>query len=109
MKTPPTPQIAMDLWHSLSNAWKALCDPNVALWKKGIPILCIVYLIWPMDLINDLIPGLGQIDDLALIIAGLKLFIQLAVDEVPSSSTDEADNPQGHTGETIDGSFRVVN
>ena len=55
----------------------------------------------------DPILGLGQIDDLALIIAGLRLFTHLAqLDE--SQAEDETPQSSAPMGETIDGSYRVV-
>ena len=108
MKTPATPKLAFELWKNLVAAWNALRDPQVALWKKAIPALCVAYLIWPLDLIADPILGLGQIDDLALIIAGLQLFVHLAQTDAPQqvSTHQEKDTSQGV--ETIDANYRIV-
>jgi len=40
------------------------------------------YLILPTDLVPDFLPGLGQLDDLAVIAGGLKLFLRLCPPEV---------------------------
>lgn len=54
--------------------WRLLRDPRVPLWSKIIPFLPLVYIISPLDFIPDVIIGLGQLDDLGLLIAGLRLF-----------------------------------
>jgi uncharacterized membrane protein YkvA (DUF1232 family) len=47
-------------------------------WVKIIPAVVLLYLIFPLDLIPDLALGLGQLDDLAVILVGLKLFHDLS-------------------------------
>ena len=58
-------------------AWKLFLDRRIPLWVKSIPILSALYLLWPIDLLADPILGLGQLDDLAVIALGVKLFISL--------------------------------
>jgi uncharacterized membrane protein YkvA (DUF1232 family) len=58
--------------------WRLLRDGRVPSWTKMIPLVGLVYLLSPIDLIPDLmLPGLGQLDDLAVILLSLKLFIEL--------------------------------
>jgi uncharacterized membrane protein YkvA (DUF1232 family) len=53
---------------NLRLTWKLLRDPKVAPYAKVVlPILAIVYLILPIDLIPDVILGLGQVDDAGVI------------------------------------------
>ena len=54
--------------------WALLRDPRVPLWAKAIPVLGIIYVLSPLDFIPDVIVGLGQLDDLAIVIAGMRLF-----------------------------------
>ena len=42
----------------------------------------LVYLVSPIDFVPDVIPGLGQLDDLAVIVIGVKLFIELCPPEI---------------------------
>ncbi len=52
----------------LSLAWGLLRDPRVAPGVKMIaPALAILYVLSPIDLIPDLLLGLGQIDDLGVL------------------------------------------
>jgi uncharacterized membrane protein YkvA (DUF1232 family) len=85
---------------NLRLAWRLFRDPDVPAWAKLIPLLALAYVLFPADLIPDLIPGLGQVDDLTLFVLGLKYFIEAC----PSSVV------QRHRGETgaVDASYRVV-
>lgn len=63
--------------------WNLFWDPRVPWLTKLIPPAVLVYLLSPIDIIPDLAPpGLGQLDDLAVILLGFKLFIDLAPAEV---------------------------
>ena len=57
-------------------------DRHVPLWVKAVPILSLVYLIWPFDLFSDPVLGLGQLDDVAVILIGMRLFISLCPPEL---------------------------
>lgn len=63
-------------------AWHLLRDPRVPLWTKLVPLLAVLYLIFPLDIISDLFAGLGQLDDLAVLVLGVELFISLSPAEV---------------------------
>ncbi|MFO7320668.1 MAG: DUF1232 domain-containing protein [Chloroflexota bacterium] len=54
--------------------WRLLRDPRVPLWTKAIPLLAALYIVSPVDVLPDIIPGLGQLDDLGILLAGLRLF-----------------------------------
>lgn len=49
-------------------AWRLYRDPRVApRMKVVLPILAVIYLISPIDLIPDVLLGAGQLDDLTVI------------------------------------------
>jgi hypothetical protein len=50
----------------------------VPFWTKLIPPAVLLYLISPADFIPDVALGLGQLDDLAVLLIGTKLFIELS-------------------------------
>ena len=54
--------------------WALMRDPRVPLWAKAIPVLGIIYVLSPLDFIPDVMIGLGQLDDLAIVLAGMRLF-----------------------------------
>ena len=54
--------------------WALLRDPRVPIWAKAIPVIGIIYVLSPLDFIPDVLIGLGQLDDLAIVIGGMRLF-----------------------------------
>jgi len=44
---------------------------------KAVPLLALLYVISPVDFVPDFIPGLGQLDDLGIVLAALELFVRL--------------------------------
>jgi uncharacterized membrane protein YkvA (DUF1232 family) len=62
------------LINQLRLTWRLLRDPRVPLWAKLIPVGALIYVLSPLDLIPDLIPVLGQLDDLGIVLAGMRLF-----------------------------------
>jgi uncharacterized membrane protein YkvA (DUF1232 family) len=57
-------------------------DPRVGLTPKLVLVGSFLYLILPTDLVPDFLPGIGQIDDLAIIYLGAKLFLRLCPKEI---------------------------
>ena len=74
--------ILTDIVRQVRLAWRLMFDPRVPLWVKTIVPASLVYLISPVDFMPDVIPGLGQLDDLAVMIIGVKLFIELCPPEI---------------------------
>ena len=56
---------------------RLLREPLVPLWVKAIPVLAAVYFVSPVDLIPDLLVGLGEVDDLLVAVLALELFFWL--------------------------------
>jgi len=72
-----------EISHEVRLAWHLLRDPRVPSYLKvSIPAVTALYVLVPFDFIPDFIPVLGQIDDVAAIVLGIRLFIQLAPKEV---------------------------
>jgi uncharacterized membrane protein YkvA (DUF1232 family) len=63
--------------------WRLVQDARVPGWVKiGIPIVVALYFIMPIDVIPDFIPGLGQLDDLGVILMGMSMIIRFAPQQV---------------------------
>jgi uncharacterized membrane protein YkvA (DUF1232 family) len=75
---------ALILWlkeavRQLRLAWRLFLDRRVPLWTKIVPPAVLAYVLSPIDILPDLPPmGLNQLDDIAVILLGIKLFIELA-------------------------------
>jgi uncharacterized membrane protein YkvA (DUF1232 family) len=57
--------------------WRMLRDPAVPLPAKAVVPGVVAYLAWPIDIIPDFIPVLGQIDDVLVISLGMSLLLLL--------------------------------
>jgi len=98
---------------TLRLVWRLLLDSRVPVFPKLILLAGAVYVISPVDLIPDVILGLGQLDDVGILFFSIALFIELCpraiVEEHRRAIAAEAGEPVNGAGEeTIDGSFRVV-
>ena len=104
-----------EILHSGQLAWRLLADRRVSLALKLIvPTLLGTYLLWPADLLPDFIPVLGQLDDLAILALGIKIFIELSPRDIVQEYRDllagkAAPRASGSDqGETVDAEYRVV-
>lgn len=99
--------------------WRLLWDSRVPAWVKLIPLVAALYILFPLDLIMDPILGLGQLDDLAILVIGMEVFVRMSpagvVEEIWQDIQMGRHRPQGDMrhrkdeSRTIDGSCRVVN
>jgi uncharacterized membrane protein YkvA (DUF1232 family) len=56
-------------------AVRLIREPRVPLTAKAVPAAAALYLISPVDVIPDVLPLLGQVDDLVLLLIALRAFI----------------------------------
>ncbi len=75
--------IVRTLWREVRVAWALLRDPRVPLWTKAlIPGFWLAYFLFPLDLLPDVIPVLGEVDDLMLFLLMVRLFIAMSPADV---------------------------
>jgi uncharacterized membrane protein YkvA (DUF1232 family) len=71
------------LWNRVRLAWRLFRDPRVPLWPKiVVPAIALAYVIFPLDILPDLTPFVGQLDDLTLLALGVQAFISLCPRDV---------------------------
>lgn len=71
-------------------AWRLLRDSRVPAWVKLIPAAAVVYLISPIDILPDLaLPGLGELDDLAILLLSAKALVDLSPADVVRQHLDQ--------------------
>jgi len=57
--------------------WRLFRDRRVSLLPKALLVLIGLYLLSPIDVVPDFVPVIGAVDDLAVGLGGLWLFVQL--------------------------------
>jgi uncharacterized membrane protein YkvA (DUF1232 family) len=107
-----------EMWHQVRLVWKLIRSPEVPLYLKVLPALAVIYVLIPTDFIPDVLPVVGQLDDLTALLVGAKVFIELAPQDVVSrqlqslryrreiASTESASNGSERTSEEI--SQRII-
>ena len=55
------------IWDKVQQLWAYVRDPNVHWAQKALPLAGLVYLVSPIDLVPDFIPGAGLLDDAGVI------------------------------------------
>jgi uncharacterized membrane protein YkvA (DUF1232 family) len=121
-RTPPDPIRSADwlaeLFRQARLIWRLWRDRRVPFLTKLVPPAILLYLFWPLDMLPDPLLGLGQLDDLAVILLGLRLFVALAPAEVVREHLSEmagrwrVESPPtqrpSSSPETIEGQYRVI-
>ena len=82
------PLTMRSLFVKLRLATRLLREPRVPMTLKVIPGLAAAYVLSPLDFVPDFIPGLGQLDDLAVLVFTLELFIRLCPKPLQSYHRD---------------------
>lgn len=77
-----------ELWQQAKLVFQLILDPKVPIYLKALPFAAIAYLIFPFDFLPDVIPGLGQLDDITVLLLGAKVFIELAPQDVVAQYMD---------------------
>ena len=70
-------------------SWRLLRDERVSSLKFALPAFLALYVVSPIDPIPDFLLGLGQVDDLGIIVAGVLLAARLIPKLAPRNVVDE--------------------
>lgn len=69
----------------LAVLWTALRDPRTPIRAKAVAVLAAAYAVWPIDLLPDVVPFAGWLDDLVMV----PLLLGLAAKMVPGPVMDQ--------------------
>ena len=113
-----------EMWRQLRLVWHLIRSPDVPIYLKLLPLVAVLYVLVPTDLIPDVFPFVGQLDDLTALLVGAKVFIELAPQDVVARHlrTFREDTVSGRPAENgepvsaasledsiiIDGDFQIV-
>ncbi len=91
------PAFWRELWNQARLVYHLMRDPDVPFYLKLLPLAAIAYVIFPADLAPDLVPIIGQVDDLMALLVGAKVFVEMApphvVERYQPASVAPADDP----------------
>ncbi len=74
----PQGSFIREIVQQIKLAYYLLLDPRVHPLVKLIPVVAAGYLLLPTDVVPDVIPVLGQLDDAVVLMLGLRLFFEFA-------------------------------
>jgi uncharacterized membrane protein YkvA (DUF1232 family) len=70
-------RLLLRLPRTIKLLWRLLKDRRAPLLGKIVFALALAYVVWPLDLIPDFVfPVLGQVDDVAVLLAGVRFFLR---------------------------------
>ena len=78
--------------------WRLFRDRRVSILPKALLVLTLLYVLSPLDVIPDFIPGIGEMDDVVVALAGLWLFIRLCPPETVRETVHDIARPQTARG-----------
>lgn len=93
--------------------FRLIRDPRVPILAKIIAFLPVIYVVSPIDIVPDFIPVLGQLDDISIVLLGMRLFEsmvpadivnehRLAIKQGGARSFDVLENVEYHIHEEGD-------
>jgi uncharacterized membrane protein YkvA (DUF1232 family) len=105
------PSLLRALASHLGLTLRLLREPGVPVLIKAVPLLAAVYVISPLDLVPDLLPLLGQVDDLGVVLLTLGAFTRLCPAEAvefhrAAIAQGRKYSPMPSSGKVIDAEFR---
>ena len=56
---------------------RLLREPRVPLLLKTLPVLAAAYVVSPLDIVPDVLPIIGQVDDLSIVFIALEAFLRV--------------------------------
>ena len=101
------------VWHARLSV-RLLREPRVPPLFKALPVAAALYVLFPLDFVPDVIPILGQLDDLGILVIGLESFVKRCPVEAvdfhrAAIAQGRKYSPMPLAGEVIDAEFRREN
>ena len=100
--------IFTELIKQVKLVWLLFKDQRVSNWIKAILPFSILYVISPLDFLPDVILGLGQLDDLGIVLLAMALFVKLCPPDIVAYHTQQLEYGDLHDDKTVDTTYRVV-
>jgi uncharacterized membrane protein YkvA (DUF1232 family) len=89
LPSPPRGNIIKQTLLQLRLVWRLIRDPRVLWLLKLLPFGGLLYVLFPFDLIVDLAPIIGQLDDAGIILGSLWLFVEMCPPDIVKEHMDD--------------------
>jgi uncharacterized membrane protein YkvA (DUF1232 family) len=102
---------SFNLLRKAMTAFKYLFDPSIPLSKKAWILASLLYLISPLDLMPDPMPGIGFIDDIGIVLLVILMMsnrLKKYERDKQKSSLRKRDNPEKKSQEAIDAEYEII-
>src|SRR5262245_3490690 len=73
-----SPGLLRSFFANIRLSWRLIREPRVPMYVKALPIAAVAYLVSPLDFIPDVLPFIGEVDDILLLILAMQLFQRMA-------------------------------
>jgi len=70
------PALLRTLLSHIRLALRLIREPRVPILTKALPLLAVFYVAFPLDFVPDVLPVIGQLDDLAILLTALEIFLR---------------------------------
>ncbi len=105
------PGLVGTLFSQVRLAVRLVREPRVPWLTKGIPLLAVLYVASPLDFVPDVLPVLGEMDDVGIMLIALGIFTRMctpAVIDYHRAAIEHGQRyrPMSPGGEIIDAEFR---
>lgn len=92
-------------------ALRLVREPAVPPYLKVVPFAALAYVLSPLDFLPDVLPIVGQLDDLGIVILSVKLFLRLCPADAVAFHREAIDQhrpfaPMSPASKVIDSEFR---
>ena len=113
--TPENIGMLKSIFNHVRLVGRLLKDPRVPTYLKVLPFAPLLYFLFPLDVIPDLIPVVGQMDDLGVLMLALQAFVMLVPQFVADEHRDDINGVKPFSSasaqanaNTVDGKWKVV-
>ena len=70
------PALLRTLLSHLRLTLRLIREPRVPVLTKALPLLAVFYVAFPLDFVPDVLPVIGQLDDLAILLTAVEIFLR---------------------------------
>jgi uncharacterized membrane protein YkvA (DUF1232 family) len=84
--------------------WHAFWNPLTPTYLKALTLLTVLYVISPFDIVTDIIPVLGLVDDVLIVAFAVNWIVSRLPHNV--RNTEQQQQPDSTTKKTINGTAR---